>query len=769
MKCRKPAALSILRGRVRWKSGAGVGISTARKGFGGVRSGKMTFRRGGADAGRWRGNSSPAEPAGGVPAFAAPIVSKTGGECADRMWGFFKRLGRTTKRDGGRDPKGRTAPDDEGASGKAPILRIADLAEDGGEAPRDAKWPPDPRFHAALGVRQIVGRQGPLIRRICRALPLSDEDIEAYFLPAVWNVANFVHLLSASRDNHHRGRGGLFAHSLETALYAVNLSKNKIFDFSEAPEAAYRNRGRWILACALAALVHDVGKAVTDVAVRTRQGEVWNPNEAPLGTWLERLGRPDFTFSWKADRDYANHPPASLDYARTLIPEAVYRYLTEAANQAVEAEMRAAILGSVGPEASLIAQIVRQADSLSVRLDNEGAGQIDRRDKLVTSEPADKVMQTVGELIAEGKWTVNAEGGRVFVTKRGTFIVWTDVKEIVAHMRAQGYAGAPENRDYMASLLLNQGLIERPPEAVDTTRRLYWPVCPLCHENVFLTCVKAAVPERLFIGPLPAEIPALVKRLEPTEAEIEAWKRTWGALPAEMEAEAQSEADAYLEGLLADAEAWVWTNDAEEDGSGAALADFYPDDLEYNGIWGAEAPMDSDVHSYSCSRFSSSDLPSPPSSVSIGSESVPFEANRSGDQEQRTKASVMESDGCGASPALDTLPALTKITPEEAALLTGGEEPQSDSKAVAERSSRRAKNRVKAKAKTQTKETAAKRSDDEFDNALSPPPSPVRMEFESGEDEEQEEREERKIRKEDGSSGLAVRSERRRLRQAVRS
>lgn len=472
-----------------------------------------------------------------------------------------------------------------------PDLKIADLPEESDVYLRDTKWPPDPRFNESFTVRQVFNQQGGLIRRICSAMPLSDEDLEKYFLPAVWNVANFVHLLSASKDTHHRGYGGLFAHSLETALYSVNISKNKIFDFSEAPEVAFHNRGRWILACALAGLVHDVGKAVTDITVRTKQGEVWNPNEAPLGTWLERHGRPEFTFSWNNDREYSRHPLASLDYARKLVPEETYRYLTSAANRNIENELRAAILGGEDAKnGSLIAQIVRQADSLSVRLDNEASGNVDKRDKLVTSEPTDRVMQAICELIAEKKWTVNDEAGAVFVTKRGTFVRWTNIRDILSKLRSQGYAGAPESRDILASLLMDRGLLERPPEEVDTTRRLYWPVCPLEKRDEFLPCVKVAVPERLFIGPMPAETEALVRKLPMTDDEVAAWQNRWGFVPAEEEA--KEEMDAYMSSLLseADKESYEEPEDPLPYGIEDGYADLFPDDLDYNGLWGAEAP-----------------------------------------------------------------------------------------------------------------------------------------------------------------------------------
>ena len=575
-----------------------------------------------------------------------------------------------------------TAPADDTSSHGysaplAPNLKIADLPEESDVYLRDTKWPPDPRFNESFTVRQVFNQQGGLIRRICSAMPLSDEDLERYFLPAVWNVANFVHLLSASKDTHHRGYGGLFAHSLETSLYAVNISKNRIFDFSEAPEVAFHNRGRWILACALGGLVHDVGKAVTDITVRTKQGEVWNPNEAPLGTWLERHGRPEFTFSWNNDREYSRHPLASLDYARKLVPEETYRYLTSAANRNIENELRAAILG--GDETkngSLIAQIVRQADSLSVRLDNEASGNVDKRDKLVTSEPTDRVMQAICELIAEKKWTVNDANGAVFVTKRGTFVRWTNIRDILSKLRSQGYAGAPENRDILASLLMDRGLLERPPEEVDTTRRLYWPVCPLEKRDEYLPCVKVSVPERLFIGPMPAETQALVRKLPMSDDEVSAWQNRWGFVPAEEEA--KEEMDAYMSSLLseADKETYEEPEEALPYGIEDGYADLFPDDLNYNGLWGAEAPAYSDGDDESGKTDASS--PAPDASASMHGQGgtngrvVEDDCEEDGGEQQEQTASPVLLREVQTSTTLP--PEDQQISDEEAALLGLGAE-----------------------------------------------------------------------------------------------
>lgn len=451
-------------------------------------------------------------------------------------------------------PEAQLAQESKLVETEAPHLRIRDLPETSDLSVIEAKWPPDPRFVHAYSVTQIVKQQGGVIRQLCTAIPLSDEVLEQHLLPTIWNLANFVHLLSASADNHHSGCGGLFAHSLETALYAVNISRNKIFDFSATPEVAYNNRARWILGTAFAALMHDVGKAVTDITVRTRDGRVWNPNEGPLGTWLEALGRPDYTFSWKPGRDYEAHPIASLDFARRIIPADAYAYLTKE-NREIEAEMREAIGGGSSKKLGRIAEIVRQADMFSVRIDTEKLKGIDNRDKRFASEPTLRIMRAMSELIATGQWTVNQPAGQVFSTNRGCFVAWPNTNDIVHLLFEQGYGGVPKNRDVMADMLASAQLIERPPEAVDTTKQLYWPVCALCNKDHFETCIKIAAPEHLFIGAVPSAVPAVIKQLEMTQEETEAWLNQWGCVPEEMKSKPSSDDEALQEGLIKEAEA----------------------------------------------------------------------------------------------------------------------------------------------------------------------------------------------------------------------
>ena len=140
-----------------------------------------------------------------------------------------------------------------------------------------------------------------LIRDLCYASKLSEDEYEAYLLPVIANLAHVVHLLPASAYDHHQGYGGLFVHCLECAYYAANQAKNTIFDRSSTPKEIHWNRRRWILTCILAALVHDTGKPYTDMEVTSKDGRSWNKT-MPLLDWLRKEGIESYYVTFLSDR-----------------------------------------------------------------------------------------------------------------------------------------------------------------------------------------------------------------------------------------------------------------------------------------------------------------------------------------------------------------------------------------------------------------------------------------------------------------------------------
>lgn len=426
------------------------------------------------------------------------------------------------------------------------IVSIADLPLKSDSSVLDSRWPPFPRAVQVLSPKHLINAQAELVRNLCSAIPLSDDEVERYLMPVVWNLACFVHLLPASAHHHHRGLGGLFGHSLETAIFAAQTAKNKIFDYKAKPEDAYMNKARWILACALAGLTHDVGKAVLDIRVYSDKG-TWHPTTGSITEWCRAKGISAYYVAMNEDREHNKHEQASLAYARVIIPRRTYLYLSQTGNSKIEEELHAAINGQ--REGCLVGEILGEADSLSVKLDERRQGTIDPRDKLVTTPLADAIVKAMRSLIKEGTWKINTQDANVWLTTQGCFIDWSDVSDITKVLAAEGVKSVPHDNSAMASMLLTEGLIEAAPGTVSPDER-FWSVCPFILKDRTITGVKFRVPVRL-IGSVAsyAAMPVYIPNQPMLEADAKAWLSAYGFDPASDENE-QIEEEDYLSQLM---------------------------------------------------------------------------------------------------------------------------------------------------------------------------------------------------------------------------
>src|SRR6266581_7269191 len=115
--------------------------------------------------------------------------------------------------------------------------------------------------------------------------------------------------LPASAAHHHAEPGGLYRHSLEVALKALeefegNMVMERRPDGSVDSFRSARNRPRWQYATFIAALCHDLGK-LFDLEVRGGE-QRWCPLHQPLAEFHRRARRP-VTASWRAEREHGMH------------------------------------------------------------------------------------------------------------------------------------------------------------------------------------------------------------------------------------------------------------------------------------------------------------------------------------------------------------------------------------------------------------------------------------------------------------------------------
>lgn len=179
----------------------------------------------------------------------------------------------------------------------------------------------------ALSVRDMFAANAKLIRDLCYASSLSEEEVQRFLLPVITNLAKIVHLVPASECGLHKGYGGLFTHSLEVAFYAANEARLTIFDQDETPKQKFLNRRRWILTTILAGLSHDMGKVFSYINITDDHGFFWELEE-PLLTSIRRKHIKQYYVSYCDEGDNNAHRHAALVHIDKLITSDTYAFLS---------------------------------------------------------------------------------------------------------------------------------------------------------------------------------------------------------------------------------------------------------------------------------------------------------------------------------------------------------------------------------------------------------------------------------------------------------
>ena len=345
----------------------------------------------------------------------------------------------------------------------------------------DSVYPPPDAPLSAIGTEAVLRSQAKLIRELMWAVTMDIEDKDRYLLPVIKNVAAFVHLLPASQSHHHNGRGGLFRHSLETAFYAVNIAKNRLLDVNANPSDTYHNQSRWFLAIAIAGLMHDLGKCLTDMTVSSPSTiNVWLPTIETLTAWLERNHVHDYYCAWNLNRIHRQHECATAVIYALLVPEATRLYLEQSHSTKLKNELYEALAG-IRREGGEIQAAVDRADAISTKKDLA-------RQLRVGFHPGvnapivvllEKIMQ---ELVENGTWSINQVGSPLWVTPRGVFLIWNRaVKGIESRICNQDFPALPRDSNLWKDKLNESSLVESrflEDESVLTFEQTDWRILP---------------------------------------------------------------------------------------------------------------------------------------------------------------------------------------------------------------------------------------------------------------------------------------------------
>lgn len=383
------------------------------------------------------------------------------------------------------------------------------------------KYPPYHPGLPSVSPEQIVETQHEMIERLRSAVAVSDADFDRTYLSAIHSYAAFVHLLPASETHHHRGTGGLFRHGLEAGLYGAMHADRLLFVLDEPPARRRVLEPIWRFAAFLAALNHDIGKPLSDVAVMDRTGELtWNPFACSLFQWSEQNGIDHYVIRFRPGR-HQDHEMIGMLALEQVLSSGVKQYLADAGPKLLR-WMVAAIANAQGAESiNPFRDLVIRADRDSTERDLRVNGAMQSNMPSVGIASERFVLDAMRRLVRNRSWTVNRKGARVWIIEGNLYVSWNAARDIVRLITEDKTPGVPRDPDSIADMLIERGLaVAR--ESFHGPRR-YWNVAPEVLEGVILKSLRLSSPD-LLLDPSPGNVAGrvLTDEAEASDEETEA-------------------------------------------------------------------------------------------------------------------------------------------------------------------------------------------------------------------------------------------------------
>jgi integrating conjugative element relaxase (TIGR03760 family) len=330
-----------------------------------------------------------------------------------------------------------------------------------GPAPLETSLAPVlPRMLSASGDNWLKVQPGETLLQYCHAQRTIDEILrqtrlspdvfERDLRAALVAYAEFVQLAPASESHHHAHPGGLLAHTLEVLLAAATLRNGYLLPLGAPTETIDRQRDHWTYTVFFAALLHDIGKIMTDLRLHAR-----DTPQSPTRRWLPISGpltqshatEYQVSFAPTAERDYLAHKKLSLILLQAIAPANALAFL---GRENATLETLSAFLGGEGAKpgtaafegAKTLAAIIRQADQMSVAHNLQSGPR--QRFATATAVPLiERLMSTIRGMLAQGTaLPLNRDGAAGWVFDGAIFFV---AKRLADKVREQIQKDEPED------------------------------------------------------------------------------------------------------------------------------------------------------------------------------------------------------------------------------------------------------------------------------------------------------------------------------------
>ena len=298
------------------------------------------------------------------------------------------------------------------------------------------------------------------LRGIRRKVAIDPQRFEAMYGKPIAKYCETVQLLPASQAHHHAYPGGLIVHTLSVIEYAINERQKYTLPLASEPEVIEAQKNLWTYAVFVAALLHDIGKAVTMAwYIDTAQDKIRNP---AAGTLLQQ-GCKHYTLKFRPTQHYHLHERLGLLFLPQLLDSISMDYLTR------DLDIFSEVLGYVSADRASwgsIGAIVSTADQMSVAADLRIATQTGRPRQFAGADIenfGERLLKAFRLLIEERKLAANRPGAILYLSDDQRYVyavAKTIAEKLREKMQALGATDVPADNTRIFDELQQHGLIE---------------------------------------------------------------------------------------------------------------------------------------------------------------------------------------------------------------------------------------------------------------------------------------------------------------------
>ena len=291
-----------------------------------------------------------------------------------------------------------------------------------------------------------------LMEQIWQRTAVSPAQFATLYRAPLERYAELVQEFPASQSHHHAHRGGLLDHGLEIVVCALKLRQSHLLPLGTPPEIQTRQAEAWTAGIAYAALLHDIGKLVTDLHVHNRHGQRWQPWHGPL--------QQPYRFCHNPDRQHRLHSAAAGLLAQAVLGREALDWLSGFP------ELWGAVLHALAGQyehAGILAELVIRADQASVAraLGGDPAQALNAPRHALQRKLLDGLRYLLHDVFKLNQ----PEASDGWLTDDALWLVSkTASDKLRAHLLSQGISGIPERNTTLFNILQEHGLVLDNPE-----------------------------------------------------------------------------------------------------------------------------------------------------------------------------------------------------------------------------------------------------------------------------------------------------------------